>query len=68
MKKLELTRRQAEVMEWVCRGKTNIEIGLIMGVSECTAKNHVAACRRKLKANNKTLAVARYLCPERFPR
>jgi DNA-binding CsgD family transcriptional regulator len=68
MKLLTLTRRQAEVMEWVCLGKTNGEIGLILGVSECTAKNHVAACRRKLGANNKTLAVSRYLCPERFRR
>lgn len=61
-----LTPRQKEVMELVCLGKTNVEIGMILGCSQHTAKNHVESCRRKLVASNKAILVAKYLAPERF--
>lgn len=61
-----LTPRQKEVIELVCLGKSNAEIGAIIGCATHTAKNHVEACRRKLRAQNRTLLVAKYLAPERF--
>lgn len=66
VKRKPLTPRQVEVMELVCLGKTNGDIGAILGISERTAKNHVTACREKLVAGNKVLLVAKYLAPERF--
>lgn len=65
-KRKALTARQVEVMELVCLGKSNGDIGAILGIAECTAKNHVMACREKLFASNKVLLVAKYLAPERF--
>lgn len=53
-KVVELTSRQREVMELVCLGKTNWEIGTILGISEATVKNHVNQCCRKLGAVNRT--------------
>lgn len=61
-----LTLRQEEVMDLVVLGKTNGEIGHILAMSPLTAKNHLTAIRRKLGASNRTLAVAKYLAPERF--
>lgn len=46
----ELTARQKAVMELVCRGKTNAEIALIIGIGETTAKHHLEAACRKLGA------------------
>ena len=61
-----LTERQKEFMELICLGKTNAEMGMLMGVKEVTAKSHVQAILSKLGACNKATAVAKYLCPERF--
>lgn len=36
-----LTRRQKEVLYWVALGKTNAEIGKIIGMATGTARNHV---------------------------
>lgn len=60
-RKVELTGRQKEVMELVCAGKTDPQIADIMGLSVNTAKNHLRDIRRKLGAENRTLAVAKYL-------
>lgn len=61
-----LTARQREIMEYVVLGKSNADIGAILGISVCTVKNHLVSCRNKLFAGNKVLLVAKYLCPERF--
>ena len=38
---LGLTPRVAEVLLWVAQGKTNAEIGTILGISESTVKKHL---------------------------
>jgi DNA-binding NarL/FixJ family response regulator len=38
---LGLTPRVAEVLLWVAQGKTNSDIGSILGISESTVKKHV---------------------------
>jgi DNA-binding CsgD family transcriptional regulator len=55
---LGLTNREAEVMKWMIEGKTNPEIGIIMGITPLTAKKHVENIRIKLNAPNRTAAVA----------
>ena len=40
-----LTRRQIECVALVGQGKTDWEIGLILGISEQTAKRHIADAR-----------------------
>jgi transcriptional regulator EpsA len=56
-----LTGRQIEIMRWVHEGKSNIEIGLILGISPLTVKNHVQKILRKLNVQNRTQAVAKCL-------
>lgn len=56
-----LTGRQIEIMRWVHEGKSNIEIGLVLGISALTVKNHVQKILRKLNVQNRTQAVAKCL-------
>ena len=53
-----LTRREREVLEWVRQGKTNAEIGAILGVAYKTVKNQVQGILIKLRVNNRAQAVA----------
>jgi transcriptional regulator EpsA len=55
-----LSAREEEITNWVCQGKTNGEIGQILGISVNTVKNHVHRIFDKLGANNRTQAVAKY--------
>lgn len=54
-----LTRREQEVLKWVYLGKSNIEIGLILGISPLTVKNHVQEILRRLNVQNRTQAVGK---------
>lgn len=54
----ELTPREIECMTWVSRGKTDSEIGQLMGVSKATAHFHVEQVKRKLDASTRVHAVA----------
>ncbi|MBL8656949.1 MAG: hypothetical protein JNJ92_06255 [Altererythrobacter sp.] len=56
-----LSARECDVMAYVCEGKTDWEIGAILGVSETTARFHADNARRKLGASNRAHAVARYI-------
>ncbi len=56
---LGLTRREAEVLRWLTEGKTNPEVGLILGISELTAKKHVENILHKLGVPTRTAAVAK---------
>jgi len=56
-----LTQREQEILEWVRRGKTNAEISAILGIAYPTIKNHVQKIMIKLRANNRTDAVAKAL-------
>ncbi len=56
-----LTPREREILEWIYRGKTNIEVGMILNISPLTAKNHVQKILRKLGVLNRTQAVGKAL-------
>ncbi|MBQ4836933.1 MULTISPECIES: helix-turn-helix domain-containing protein [Pseudoalteromonas] len=53
-----LTNREKEVLDWISSGKTNGEIGMILGISQYTVKNHVAKILEKLNAPNRSAAMA----------
>jgi DNA-binding NarL/FixJ family response regulator len=54
-----LTRREREVLELVAHGLSNRQIAERLGISEHTAKFHVAAVSAKLGASSRTEAVSR---------
>lgn len=54
-----ISRREMEVLGLVRQGFTNAEVGRLLGISERTAKAHVAALLVKLQASDRAEAVAR---------
>jgi transcriptional regulator EpsA len=56
-----LTPREQEILRWIHLGKSNIEIGAILGISSLTVKNHVQKILRKLNVQNRAQAVGRGL-------
>jgi DNA-binding response OmpR family regulator/DNA-binding CsgD family transcriptional regulator len=53
-----LTAREAEVLLWIAKGKTNREIGLILEMSPRTVNKHLEQIFRKLGVENRTSAAA----------
>jgi len=53
-----LTPREIETLEWVASGKTDLEIGKIMGLSEHTIDMRMRVIREKLGACTRAQAVA----------
>lgn len=51
-----LTAREAEVLFWVSRGKTNKDIGEILGMSAATVKKHLEHIYVKLGVETRTAA------------
>jgi DNA-binding NarL/FixJ family response regulator len=56
-----LTARERDVLEMASRGLSNREIGAALGISEHTAKFHLAAIYGKLGVSTRTAAVRRGL-------
>lgn len=54
-----VSRREMEVLGLIRQGFTNAEIGRLLGISERTAKAHVASLLVKLDASDRAEAVAR---------
>lgn len=54
-----LSAREAEVLHWLGEGKSNLEIGQILGISGLTVKNHLQRLYRLLGVSNRTHAVTR---------
>jgi len=54
-----LTARELEILHWVGEGKSNMETGMILGISGLTVKNHVQNILRKLKVQNRTQAISK---------
>jgi DNA-binding NarL/FixJ family response regulator len=54
---LGLTAREAEILSWVVQGKTNPEIGVILGIQLTTVKKHLESIFMKLGVENRTAAV-----------
>jgi DNA-binding NarL/FixJ family response regulator len=55
---LGLTPREAEVLFWVARGKTNDEIATVLGIGLTTVKKHLESTFMKLGVENRTTAAA----------
>jgi DNA-binding CsgD family transcriptional regulator len=51
-----LTRREAEMLQWVTQGKTNAEIGCILSISLATVKKHLQHVYEKLGVETRTAA------------
>lgn len=62
-----VTEREREILGWVRDGKSNAEIGLVLGISALTVKNHVQKILRKLGASNRAQAVARAIAMRLIP-
>jgi DNA-binding NarL/FixJ family response regulator len=58
---LGLTPREAEVLLWVAQGKSNADIGTILGCAENTVKVHTARIFGKLGFENRNAATVRAL-------
>ncbi|RMH06228.1 MAG: LuxR family transcriptional regulator [Nitrospirae bacterium] len=56
-----LTKREIQVLEWVARGKTNSEIGMILQISPRTASKHLEHIYTKLGVESRTAAVVVFL-------
>jgi len=57
---LDLSSREQEIIDWVCRGGTNAEIATALEISPFTVKNHVQRIFRKIGVSNRTQAAAKY--------
>ncbi len=57
----ELTRREAEVVRLLARGRRDAEIATALGISRHTARRHVERILRKLGVKSRAQAVARLL-------
>lgn len=53
---LKLTRRETEVLFWISQGKSNHDIGIILGAKTGTICKHVEHIFAKLNVENRTAA------------
>jgi len=54
-----LSAREEEILHWLREGKSNSEIGMILGISAMTVKNHLQRVYRVLGVSTRAHAVAR---------
>ena len=52
-----LTDRQLEILTNVAQGRTNRQIGELLGISEKTVRNHLRTIAHKLNTSDRTHAV-----------
>lgn len=53
----KLTRREVQCLRWAAMGKTDVEIGMIIGRSQATVRFHIRNAAVKLDAVNRSQAV-----------
>lgn len=53
-----LSGRQAEILNWIAEGKSNLDIATIMGIEERTVRYHVSEILRKFGVVTRTQAAA----------
>ena len=58
LKSMGLTQRETEVLSWVAEGKSNIDVGLILGIHSVTVKKHLEHIFQKMGVETRTAAVA----------
>jgi DNA-binding CsgD family transcriptional regulator len=54
----QLSSRESEVLFWLCQGKTNDEIGTILGIAGRTAETHALRIYPKIGVENRYGAIA----------
>jgi transcriptional regulator EpsA len=54
-----LSSRETEILHWLAQGKSNYEVGCILGISAATVKNHLQRIYRTLGVSNRAHALAR---------
>jgi DNA-binding CsgD family transcriptional regulator len=59
-----LSEREAEILSWVARGKSNDEIALLLFLSPHTIRKHLENAYRKLGVHTRAAAVARLFAPQ----
>lgn len=59
-----LSSREQEVLSWVSEGKSNAEIGMILGISAHTVKHHMEKIFAKLGVENRHAAMLWALRPQ----
>jgi DNA-binding CsgD family transcriptional regulator len=57
------SEREVEVLDLVAMGKTNSEIGVVLGASTLAAKKHLEPITNKLPVETRTAAAALVLSP-----
>ncbi len=57
-KKIHITKREIEVLQWLQQGKSSWEISKILGLSERTVNFHVYNIMEKIEAANRPQMVA----------
>jgi len=58
---LTVTHREADILYWVMEGKTDDEIGIILGLGRTTVKFHIRNAMAKLDATNRITAAVKAL-------
>jgi DNA-binding CsgD family transcriptional regulator len=57
LRSLGLTEREAEVLYWISQGKSNPEVGVIIGASAGTVKKHAQSIFSKLGVESRSAAM-----------
>jgi DNA-binding NarL/FixJ family response regulator len=65
--RVELSRREQQVLEEIRRGQTNREIAVTLGVSTTTVNKHVQSVLRKLQVRNRAQAAVKVDASGRAP-
>jgi DNA-binding CsgD family transcriptional regulator len=58
LKSMGLTQRETEVLAWVAEGKSNNDVGIILGIRSVTVKKHLEHIFQKMGVETRTAAVA----------
>ncbi len=58
LERLNLTKRETEILFWISQGKTNKDIGELLGISPRTVNKHTDNIYVKLGVENRTSAVS----------
>lgn len=57
---IELTKKESDVVKWLCEGKSNVELAEILHLSERVVKFHLSNIYHKLGAKVRSQVIANY--------
>lgn len=58
--RLNLSAREQEILDLICRGETNMDIARALDISPFTVKNHLQRIFKKIGVSNRTQAATKY--------